>query len=281
MITVLATGPLTTVQDLGRFGYAALGVGRAGAADPVALRTANRLVGNPDDSAGLEITLGGLTVELGSAATIALTGARCPADVDTDVALSLSAGRRIRLGVPAAGLRTYLAVRGGIGVAPVLGSRSTDTLSGLGPPVVRPGDVLPVGPAPAGVVSGVVSGLAAIEPEPDRPLRVIPGPRDDWFQPAAFARLVDTAWVVRPDSDRIGLRLDGPALTRRRPGELPSEATLPGALQVPPDGRPILLGPDAPVTGGYPVIAVVHSADRHRAGQLRPGQSLRFRAVAR
>jgi allophanate hydrolase subunit 2 len=163
-------------------------------------------------------------------------------------------------------------VRGGIAVAQVLGSRSTDTLSGLGPPALQAGDVLPIG-APA----AAVSGSAAAPPPADGALTVRFGPRDDWFTDAARALFTTAAWTVRADCDRIGIRLDGPPLARARGGELPSEPTLPGAVQVPPDG-PIVLGPDAPVTGGYPVLAVV--LDLAPAAQLRPGDTVRFRSAA-
>jgi biotin-dependent carboxylase-like uncharacterized protein len=168
------------------------------------------------------------------------------------------------------GVRSYLAVRGGVTVPPVLGSRSTDTLSGIGPAPLRAGDRIPVGTS-----GGDVVGASAAEPAPRTVLPVRLGPRDDWFTPAARAALLAATWTVRPESDRVGVRLDGPVLARARPGELPSEPTLPGAVQVPPDGRPIVFGPDAPVTGGYPVIAVVTDLDP--AAQLRPGASVRFR----
>jgi len=273
MIRVLAPGPLTTVQDQGRTGYAHLGVGRAGAADAWSLASANRLVGNDAGAAGLEVTLGGLVVQLTTAATVALTGAPGPATIDQFVAVTRPAGTIIRVGAAVTGLRRYLAVRGGIDVDPVLGSRSTDTLSGLGPAPLRAGDELGIGAQPAGPISGVTLPGAVSA----RPLRIVAGPREDWFRPGALAELTAGRWTVGADSDRIGVRLTGPPLVRIRTEELPSEATLPGALQVPPSGQPILLGPDAPVTGGYPVIAVVHSADRHRAGQLRPGEVVRFR----
>jgi biotin-dependent carboxylase-like uncharacterized protein len=277
VIRVLATGPLTTIQDLGRVGYAHLGVGRSGAADPVALAAANRLVGNTDDAAGFEVTFGGLQFELLDAATIAITGAQGHATVDVGVAVSLPARTRVGLATPTAGLRSYVAIRGGLDVAPVLGSRATDTLSGLGPPIVGVGDELAIGtPYSSRIhpISDAVIGSTA-----GRALRIMAGPRADWFEPRALSVLTTGPWTVRSDSDRIGLRLDGPALPRIRPGELPSEATLPGALQVPPDGRPILLGPDAPVTGGYPVLAVVHSDDNYLAGQLRPGDTVRFQLM--
>jgi biotin-dependent carboxylase-like uncharacterized protein len=183
--------------------------------------------------------------------------------------VSLAAGTTIRLGVPRDGLRSYLAVRGGFAVEPVLGSRSTDTLSGLGPAPLQAGDRLPVGAA-----AGTLTGAAAAVHGRRSSLPIRFGPRDDWFTASARALLVDAEWTVRAASDRIGLRLDGPPLRRAIEGELPSEPTLPGAVQIPSDGRPILFGPDGPVTGGYPVIAVVTDLDP--AAQLRPGDRLRF-----
>ncbi len=272
MIEVLAAGPLTTLQDAGRPGHAALGVPRSGAFDRAALRLANRLVGNGPGAAGLEVTLGGLRFVLHTAATLALTGAPCPG-LDLGVAVSLPAGSSIDLGVPRRGARSYLAVRGGLLAGAVLGSVSTDMLSRLGPAPVGDGDLLPIGTA----VSGEVTGAPGSARRASAEIGVVPGPREDWFEPAALRLLTRAGWTVRSDSDRIGVRLDGPALARHRAEELPSEPVLPGALQVPPHGRPILLGPDAPVTGGYPVIAVVRDADLDLAAQLRPGDTVRFR----
>ncbi|HVU92654.1 MAG TPA: biotin-dependent carboxyltransferase family protein [Jatrophihabitans sp.] len=270
MIEIVAPGPLATVQDAGRPGYAALGVPRSGAFDRAALALANRLVGNGEDAAGVEITYGGLRVRCLVPLTVALTGAPCPGAPDWGTPVTLPAGAEVRLGPPPAGVRSYLAVRGGIAVPPVLGSRSTDTLSGLGPALLAAGDRLPVG-VPAGPVSGA---SAAGRSAPER-LPAVFGPRDDWFAPSARELLGSAQWVVRAESDRVGIRLAGPALERVRPGELPSEPVLPGAVQVPPDGRPIVFGPDAPVTGGYPVIAVV--PDVSLLAQLRPGDVVRFR----
>jgi biotin-dependent carboxylase-like uncharacterized protein len=274
VIEILRPGPLATVQDGGRSGYAALGVPRSGAFDRSALHLANRLVGNAENSPAIEITAGGLELRLEAAATLALTGAPCPG-LDHAAPVSLPAGVTVRLRPPATGVRSYLAVRGGLVLEPVLGSASADTLSGLGPAPLRPGDRLPVGPVPA---QPVAAGPAAPRHAREK-LRVVPGPRTDWFTAGAPGLLTGSAWTVRPDSDRIGVRLNGPPLVRSRPGELASEATLPGALQVPPDGSPILLGPDAPVTGGYPVIAVVRDADFDLAAQLRPGDEVRFTSV--
>ncbi len=271
MIELLTVGPQAVVQDLGRTGYLELGVGRSGAADEQAHRLANRLVGTAETAATIEITLGGFAFRLLRAATVALTGARCASASAWHTALSLPAGAVIALGRPDIGLRSYLAVRGGFAVEPVLGSRSTDTLSGLGPALLGIGDLLPIGDAVFSKPAEV-----AFAPEPSGPIRVVPGPRLDWFAPDALDTLLTADWTVAPNSNRIGSRLTGPELTRTRKGELPTEPTLPGAIQVPPDGQPIVLGPDAPTTGGYPVIAVVATADRHRLGQLRPGGSVRF-----
>lgn len=279
MIEIIKAGPLTTVQDLGRPGLAHLGVGHSGAADRPALALANRLVGNAANAAGLELTLGVLAFSATSATTLAFTGAPCPVTVGGRPAamhapLPVAAGVQVEVGRPAAGVRTYLAVRGGIAVEAVFGSRSTDLLAGLGPPVVRAGDWLPVGDS--------VAGPPAPEQPPVPPLpaeivlRALPGPRQDWFAADALALLGGQPYQVSPHSDRIGLRLIGPALHRGRAGELPPEGMVTGAVQVPPDGQPVLLLADHPVTGGYPVIAVVEDADIALAAQGRPGQRVRF-----
>jgi allophanate hydrolase subunit 2 len=169
-------------------------------------------------------------------------------------------------------------VQGGIAVDPVLGSRSTDTLSGLGPPPLRPDDQVPIGadpgPAPAIDLAPVLS-----PPHDEIELRMIAGPRADWFADSALGVLCSGPYQVQPDSDRVGMRLVGPALLAERHDELPSEGVVPGALQVPPSGAPVLFLADHPVTGGYPVLAVVLDADVDRAAQARPGQRLRFRRV--
>ena len=280
MLTVLASGPLTTVQDRGRPGWASIGVTRSGAADRQAAALANRLVGNDAAAAVLEVTVGGLQVRAGRTLLVAVSGAPAPVTVDGraapfDAPLTLRPGQVLGLGNPAVGLRSYLAVRGGIGVPPVLGSRSTDTLSGLGPAPLRPGDVLPVGALAA---DEPVVDVAPVRAPSSRPvLRVLPGPRRDWLAPAAWTALTAEDWTVSPDSDRVGLRLAGPRLDRARTDELPSEGLVPGAVQVPPDGAPVLFLVDHPVTGGYPVLAVVTTDDLPAAAQLRPGDRVRFR----
>ena len=275
-VTVLATGPLTTVQDRGRPGQGALGIGRSGAADRAAAALANRLLGDEPGAALLEVTLGGLAVRAESDLFVVTTGARCPGGAAHNEPVPLPAGGELRLGVPAAGLRTYVGFRGGIAVEPVLGSRSTDLLSGLGPPVVSVGDVLPIGPARELLPAVDVAPL----PEPEAgelSVRVSPGPRQDWFGAAGWDALTAQAWTVTAESNRVGLRLDGQPLRREREGELPSEGMVRGALQVPPSGLPVLFLADGPVTGGYPVIGYVDDADVDRCAQLRPGQSLRLR----
>jgi biotin-dependent carboxylase-like uncharacterized protein len=278
-LTVLATGPLTTVQDDGRPGQAALGIGRSGACDRASAALANRLVGNPADAAVLEVTFGGLAVRAESDLLVVTTGARCPGAPHAAPTL-LRRGQELRLGAPAAGLRTYLGVRGGIAVPPVLGSRATDVLAGLGPAVVAVGDVLPVGEptAPPPVVD---VAPVADPPDGEVTVAVLPGPRADWFGDAGWAALTGQAWSVTSESNRVGLRLDGDPLDRLREGELPSEGMVRGALQVPPSGTPVLFLADHPVTGGYPVIGYVVDADVDRCAQLRPGQTLRFRSAAR
>lgn len=273
-LTVLAPGPLTTVQDLGRPGRAAEGIGRSGACDRASAGLANRLVGNPVGAAVLEVTAGGLVVRADAGVWVALTGARCtgtPYAAPTWV----PAGSTLRLGAPVSGLRSYLAVRGGVAVDPVLGSRSTDLLSGLGPAPLAAGDVLPVGTADPwpGVDAAPVAEPAAGE----LVVAVRPGPRADWFADDVHRTLVTTSWSVTGDSNRVGLRLAGPELARQRDGELASEGMVRGALQVPPSGQPVLFLADHPVTGGYPVIGYVADADVDRCAQLAPGQTVRFR----
>lgn len=272
-------GTLTTVQDQGRFGHAHLGVPRAGALDRPAADLANRLVGNPTDAAVLEVTLGGLLVEwtgTDAGLWVAVTGADGAVSV-SGRALGhtrpefLAPGGMLRVGIPDRGVRSYLAVAGGIAVAPVLGSRSTDTLGWVGPPRVVAGQLLAVGAAYA-----PISPLDTPRPPVPGPLRILRGPREDWFAAGSLAALRSTSYVVSSDSDRIGLRLDGPALRRSRDGELASEGMVAGAVQVPPSGTPVVFLADHPCTGGYPVLGVVHPDDLWQCAQLRPGESVRF-----
>lgn len=284
-IEVLATGPSATVQDLGRPGLAEFGVGPSGAADRPSLQLANRLVGNPEGHAAVEITFGGLGLRFTRAALIAFTGAPCPLRVGEPGAgraagmyapIYVYAGDEVHVGPPSRGMRSYLAVRGGIAVPPVLGARATDTLSGLGPASLEVGSLLPIGDRALDYPN---VDLAPQSTYPDVPvLRVVPGPRERWFVDNALTALCDPGgYEVTAESNRIGMRLAGPMLRHRYVRELPPEATLDGALQVPPAGQPILFLTDHPVTGGYPVIAVVHPDDLPMAAQARPGQRIRFR----
>jgi len=263
-LEVLDPGPLTTVQDLGRPGWAHLGVPPSGAADPSMLAEANALAGNADDAAALEATLVGATLRALVPGTVAVVGTR-----DHDGSYALDAGDVLETGATV-GARAYIAVRGGIDVEPTLGSRSTDLLTGLGPPPLARGDRLAAGNAPANPTSHHRAARG------EGPFRLLPGPRDDWFTAAALEQLLSTTWHVTTSANRIGIRLDGPPLERARNDELLSEGLVTGALQVPPNGLPILLLNDHPTTGGYPVIAVVSTRDLPRAGQLKPGDELRF-----
>ncbi|WP_307803822.1 biotin-dependent carboxyltransferase family protein [Micromonospora echinofusca] len=282
MIEVLHAGALTTVQDLGRPGYAHLGVPRSGALDRPALTLANRLVGNPGQTAGLEITLTGCVLRCTTAGTIAVTGAPAPVWIgdrpgDCGRPLAVPAGARVHIGPAQAGLRSYLAVAGGIAVEPVLGSRATDTLSGLGPAPLRDGDRLPVGPATA--PPAPVDFTPTVSPGAELRLRIHLGPRDDWFTDTAIDRLLRTAYTVSPVSNRVGARLTGATLPRAVAGELPSEGLVLGAVQVPADGQPLVFLADHPTTGGYPVIAVLD--DPTPLAQARPGTIVRFHGPQR
>jgi len=277
MITVVRAGPLTTVQDLGRPGYAHLGVPRSGALDRPAARRANALAGNDAAAAVLETTLMGCALRFGAPARVAVTGATAGltldgARVDGPV-VDVPAGAVLDVARATSGVRSYVAVAGGIAVEPVLGSRSADTLSGLGPPRLTDGMNLPLGPGAVG--SGTDGSEAAGAPPVfagEIRLGVRFGPRDDWFaEPTALFR---DAYTVSPLSNRVGARLAGPALARGRAGELPSEGVVLGAVQVPADGRPLVFLADHPTTGGYPVIGVVD--DVTPLAQARPGTTVRF-----
>ena len=283
MITleVRHTGPLALVEDLGRPGLAHIGVTRSGAADRRAHRLANRLLVNPEDRATIEVTLGGFSARvLGGGLDITVTGADARPAIDgipfgINSVAHIREGQVVSLGVPRSGLRSYLGVRGGIAVAPILGSRSYDTLSSIGPPPLRPGDALPVG-EPAGNFPEVEQAPVAAISEGLVALRVMRGPRDDWC--ADPDALVRSTWLVSERSDRVGVRLSGAALEHRWPArQLPSEGAIRGAIQVPPNGQPVILGTDHPVTGGYPVIGVVIDDDVDSLAQLRPGQPVRLR----
>ncbi|MFJ9447527.1 biotin-dependent carboxyltransferase family protein [Kitasatospora sp. NPDC101235] len=278
-LVVERPGPLTTVQDLGRRGVAHLGVPRAGALDEPALRAANRLVGNQPGAAGLETTLGGVALRAVGTALVAVTGAPSPVRVDGRPAawgapVVVPAGALLDVGAATAGVRGYLAVAGGIAVPPVLGSRSADLLSGLGPAPLAVGDRVPVGTPPPYRARPELVPLPA--PPAELVLRLRLGPRADWFTPEAVARLARDRYLVSPTGNRIGLRTEGPPVARARDGELASEGMVLGAVQIPPDGQPVVFLADHPTTGGYPVIGVVPTADLPAAAQARPGTPVRF-----
>jgi biotin-dependent carboxylase-like uncharacterized protein len=281
---VIDAGPLTTLQDRGRPGLAHLGVPPSGALDRPSAALANRLAGNAKSAAVLETTASGPKLRLagdpGGGVVLVVTGA--PNEVSVDgrpgalhELLALRVGQTLTVGRAHRGLRNYLAVRGGFVAEAVLDSRSTDLLSGLGRPAVRAGDRLrcgaPTGPPPAAIDAVPVP---AIETEPV--LQLVPGPRDDWFQPGALAVLAAARWRVTPQSNRVGMRLEGPSLERCRTGELPPEGLVTGSLQVPPDGQPVLFLNDHPTTGGYPVIGVVTEQSLAAAAQAAPGTTVGF-----
>ncbi|GAA2840404.1 biotin-dependent carboxyltransferase family protein [Kribbella solani] len=273
-LTVIESGPLATIQDRGRAGQAALGVPASGACDRAAYELANRLVGNVAGAAAIELTYGGLVVHADTELVVAITGAPCTG-VPLNAPARVRAGELLRFGPPATGLRTYLAVRGGVDVPPVLGSRSTDLLSGLGPAPLTAQQTLPIGtlvePMP-----GVDLAPVAHPPGGEVRLRVTPGPRRDWFTDAGWAALVEQTYQVSSNSNRVGVRLDGAPLDRSRTGELASEGMARGAIQIPPSGTPVIFLADHPVTGGYPVIAYVTEPDLDACAQLRPGQPVRL-----
>lgn len=283
-LRVLRPGALTLIQDAGRPGLGAIAVGTSGAFDRGAHRLANRLVGNPENAAALELLGGSVVLQALRDCDVAVTGAEGPVFVGgaaqaRNAPLRLRDGEVIEISAPHRGLRAYVALRGGVDGLRALGSQSTDSLSGLGPPPLAEGDIVAVGtPAPMPGVD--------LAPRPTVPaavdVRVLRGPRWAWFEPSAHHALMSTPYVISPRSDRIGMRLEGTPLARdavHRDRELPPEGMVRGALQVPPDGLPVLLGPDHPVTGGYPVIAVIVDADLDAVAQAPPGTPVRFRPV--
>ncbi len=291
-----AIGLQTLVQDAGRHGLAGLGISPSGALDRQAMRQANRLVGNPVDAPVLEHLLGGLRLRCRGRVTVAVTGAQAvltlqAADgrawpMPSHAAIALDDGDRLVIATPTAGVRSYVAVRGGWQVEPVLGSRATDTLAQVGPPAIQPGQCVAVGCAIAPDALRATQPAEAPPPGLPRPgdevtLDVVAGPRTDWFTPEALALLERQAWPVTPQSNRIGMRLQGAQpLARGRADELPSEGTVTGAIQVPASGQPVLFLADHPLTGGYPVIAVVASHHLDLAAQIPVGCTLRFRVTA-
>lgn len=291
LLRVVDAGALTLLEDLGRAAGSSIGLPRGGTVDRGALRLANRLVGNPEGAAGLEVLWGGLSFEVLADTVVAICGASCPVTVNgrprsSHVALPVGVGDVVRLGRPVlgvrgvgirgVGVRAVVALAGGLAGDEVLGSVSSSPTAGLGRAPLRAGEVMRSAGLPnrAGVatdlaVSTIGRGV--------RPQRVVPGPRDDWVTAAARDGFVRTGWRVSPQCDRVGVRLEGAALEWLSPGsEFPSEAVIPGSVQVPPDGRPLVFLADHPTTGGYPVIGVVHPDDLDALGQVGPGDEVWF-----
>jgi KipI family sensor histidine kinase inhibitor len=302
-LLVEAPGLQSLIQDLGRPGLGDLGVSAAGSADQQSARQANRLVGNQACAAVVENVFGGLAIRASGDQVLAVTGAPAPLTITSVPArapgvsaaattrqpslcapFALLDGETLTLGAPKTGLRSYIAVRGGVDVPPVLGSRSTDSMSGVGPAPLNVGTRLPVGTVPPFQLVGSPESSTLRPDETAARLRITLGPRDDWFDNSALRTLSGQDWLVTDQSNRIGLRLkpgngNGSVLERRRDDELPSEGAVAGSLQVPPNGEPVLFLADHPVTGGYPVVAVVIPEDLHAAAQLPPGQRVRFTVV--
>jgi KipI family sensor histidine kinase inhibitor len=284
-LTVVRAGALSTVQDGGRRGVAHLGVPRAGALDAPAARLANRLVGNGQDAAVLETTLDGVGFRLDAlddrSVAIAVTGA--PAHVHVDgrtaewgVAVGVRAGSVVDVGAAISGVRSYVAASGGIRVNPVLGSRSTDTLSELGPPVLSAGQVLGLG---GGAQPPALVSFTVPRPVGEVVLHLRVGPDDEWFATGSIDLLTASTYTLSTDSNRVGARLQGPSIAWRTGDEMDSAGMVVGAVQVPPDGRPVVLLADHPTTGGYPVIGVADPADLAALAQARTGTIVRLRRI--
>jgi antagonist of KipI len=298
VIEVQSPGLLTTVQDLGREGFGPTGVSPSGAADPVALRIGNRLVGNAEGAPGLEMTLHGGTFRFLMGAVIALTGSHFDATlegvpVEPWTLLLANACQTLRVGPTRSGARCYLCVRGGISVELFLGSASTHLLSGLGGHegrALRKGDVLEIGLGKGGLPpwgpvgeppppKRMVARKALERLLPRKVLRVTPGPQSDWFPKTTQKVFYASTYRVTEEANRMGLRLEGTALPEGAHGEMISEGVSLGAVQIAAGGLPIILFVEQQTTGGYAKIANVISADFHSLGQLRPRDEIRFERV--
>ena len=285
-VTVLRPGPLTTVQDEGRFGFLAQGIGSAGAMDTRAWREGNALVGNTRGQAGLEMTVLGAQLRFDADTLCALTGADMPASLDgTPVprytAFIVRAGQTLTIGAAKSGCRGYLAAAGGIDVPPVMGSRSTDrrcSLGGFEGRALKAGDVLPVGAPEGDIYSLAGRSLPAPVFESEVTVLAVPGPQTEPFTERGLRDFFSCAYTVTPDSDRMGLRLSGTAVENTGT-DIISDGIVPGAVQVPRSGQPIVLMADRQTTGGYAKIAVVCSFELWKLAQCRPGDRVRFEAV--
>ncbi|MGE5245075.1 MAG: biotin-dependent carboxyltransferase family protein [Betaproteobacteria bacterium] len=285
-IRILKPGMLTSVQDLGRWGFQARGVPVAGPMDPCSHRLANALAGNPRDAAALEVTLLGPEIEFSDERTLAVAGADFELSIDgrrapMHGAVRIRGGERLRFGARRSGARAYLAVSGGIDVPMVLGSRATHLISAMGGVDGRPlrtGDRLPLGPAARPAPERPPSSPPWMIPSGHAQVRVLPGPQPEYFAADALDVLQSARYGVSARSDRMGFRLEGPRLTHdpARGADIISDATPLGVLQVPASGLPILLMADRQTSGGYPKLATVITADISVAGQLGPGDTLQF-----
>lgn len=287
-LRILEAGPLASIQDLGRRGYRDRGVPLSGAMDQQALRIANGLVGNPSEAAGIEISLGGFRARFGSHICFAVTGA--PLNVRlNEVPISLwkkheaEEGDILSVGYGGKGFRAYLAVAGGIEVPVVMGSRSTYLRGGFGGLKGRAlsrGDVLPIAEASPCSIPLRETPADLIPLYSDHPtLRVVMGPQSDHFTPAGIDTFLGCEYVVTDRCDRMGILLSGPRIAHRHGADIVSDGTLPGAVQVPGDGQPVILCADCQTTGGYAKIATVLWTDLPLVAQLMPGHRLRFREV--
>lgn len=280
-LEVVRCGPGTTLQDAGRIGWRRFGVARAGAMDLTALAIANRLVGNPDDAAAVELTLAGgvfrleggprLAAVAGGGAELRVAGEPVP----PGESVRLQAGTILEVSAARTGVYACLAIGGGFDLPAEMGSRASHVRSGIGPDPLKPGD-----PLPLGLSNALVPQRIDLPRTPSGPLRIMAGPQADWFEPSEMARLLETSWTLDPRSDRMGRFIAGTSIASR-PGSMVSDGVLPGCIQVPPSGQPIILMRDCQTTGGYPKIATVISADLDRLAQLPPGAEVRFALVAR
>lgn len=284
VLEVTGAGLQTLIQDLGRPGYADLGVTESGAADQAAARAANEALGNEPDAAVLE-NIGGLTLTALVDTVVAVTGAQAPVSVGKrsfalGAPILLTAGSTLSVGTATLGARSYVGVRGGVIAFSELDSSATDLLSGLGPDSIAPGTRISSVPTATSLVSAVTNPVRVTEVRghTHAELRVVAGPRDDWFTEGVKA-LVDTQWTVTEASNRVGLRLSGPEIERGRHEELASEGIVAGSIQIPANGQPVMFHRDHAVTGGYPVIATVVADDLDIAGQLPPGATVNFRLI--
>ncbi len=279
-IEIIQAGPLATVQDLGRTGFRHQGVSRAGALDSLSLRIANRLVGNPEDAAGLELLFGNTRIRFLKEIWFAMAGCECFATLNGNWTKRARAGDELIISMPRNGLCAYVALDGGIDVPALMGSRSTDVQGGFGGwdgRKLQTGDLLPIGKKNP----KQLKNRGVLLPVLNQQIRVLAGPEVEQFSAQTQNAFFSHGWKVTADSNRMGFRLEGDVLTRTEKADLLSHGVFPGVIQVPPNGQPIILAAEAQATGGYPRIASVIESDLWRLGQLRPGTFVHFKRVTR